>query len=64
MIPNFNMQEFLSAAKKEAERLEKNDKQKKTSCSQQSLANSMVGQSLPAGQPGPATGSPAQPVNS
>lgn len=46
MIPGFNMQEFVSAAKKKAAELEKEDKKKKTSCSQQALANQMVSQSM------------------
>lgn len=47
MIPNFNIQEFLAAGKRKAEEYEQQDKQKKTSCSQQALANQMVGQSMP-----------------
>ena len=64
MIPGFNMQEFVSAAKKKAAELEKEDKRKKTSCSQQSLANQMVGQSLanPQAAQMQANGQAAQPA--
>lgn len=48
MLPiNINMKDFMLAVKKEAERLEKQDKKKKTSCSQQSLANQLVVGSMP-----------------
>ena len=47
MLPNFNMKEFIAAGKKTAEELEKEDRKKKSECSQQSIANRMVGQSMP-----------------
>lgn len=48
MLPiNINMEDFMTAGKEEAEKVERENKQKKTSCSQQALANRLVVGSLP-----------------
>lgn len=48
MLPiNIDMKQFMSKAEAENERLEKEQKQKKTSCSQQSLANQLVSSGMP-----------------
>lgn len=48
MLPiNINMQDFMLAGKKEAEKIEKQEKKKKVSCSQQALANQLVIGSMP-----------------
>lgn len=48
MLPiKLNIQDFMLAGKKAAEKLEKEDKKKKVSCSQQALANQLVTSSMP-----------------
>lgn len=43
MLPiDIDMKKFVVAGKKEAAKLEKNDKKKRTNCSQQAMANNLV----------------------
>lgn len=48
MLPiNIDMKQFMSKAMKENDRLEKEEKQNRTSCSQQSLVNQLVSAGMP-----------------
>lgn len=48
MLPiNIDMKKFMSKAMKENDRLEKEEKNNRTSCSQQSLANQLVSSGMP-----------------
>lgn len=48
MLPiNINIKDFMTAGKKEAEKLEKEQKKKRTSASMQSLTNQLLMGSVP-----------------
>lgn len=48
MLPfKFDMKDFMTAGKKEAEKIEKAEKQKRTAASMQALTNQLVSGSLP-----------------